>query len=272
MQRVNIMSAQRILPRDAAGNDRVLEFLPPPLSKLDQYDRSLPPGQQPNGLQLFVDAMKVREEVFVHEQNIPLANEFDSDDPRSCHWVLYENAAPNKAESNTSIRATESNGETSQAIGSPIGTIRLVPFPHAPHPELGSSYAADALETTEGGPSISPPYIVDRATTYHDGTEPYIKLGRLCLTKNARGKDNAVILIAAALQWAGDNADLINAMVERHPEDVVELQTWKGLVCVHAQVPVVKTWAKAGFHIDDAMGSWMEEGIQHVGMFMRLNV
>ena len=33
--------------------------------------------------------MEVREKVFVEEQGVPLANEFDSDDPRSCHWVIY---------------------------------------------------------------------------------------------------------------------------------------------------------------------------------------
>jgi predicted GNAT family N-acyltransferase len=31
--------------------------------------------------------MEVREQVFVKEQNIPLENEFDADDARSCHWV-----------------------------------------------------------------------------------------------------------------------------------------------------------------------------------------
>lgn len=266
------MSAQMTLPRDPEDDDQRLQFLPPPLSQLDNYDRSLSPGLQPHGLQLFVDAMKVREEVFVHEQNIPLGNEFDADDPRSCHWVLYEGAPPNRATSSSSVPAPDDTRDRSLIVGPPIGTIRLVPFPHAPHPDPGSSYAADALETAETVPSNSPAYVVDRATTFHDGKEPYIKLGRLCLTKNARGKDNAVILISSALRWAKENADLINAMVAKHPDDVAELQTWKGLVCVHAQVPVVKTWVKSGFHVDEVMGSWMEEGIQHVGMFLRLDV
>jgi hypothetical protein len=55
---------------------------------LEAYDTKVGPGQQPAGIpKAFLDAMEVREQVFVNEQGVPLENEFDSDDHRSCHWV-----------------------------------------------------------------------------------------------------------------------------------------------------------------------------------------
>jgi hypothetical protein len=63
-----------------------IAFLEP--SNLDGYNRKLPPCEQPESIpKTFLDAMEVREEVFVKEQGVPLDNEFDSDDPRACHWV-----------------------------------------------------------------------------------------------------------------------------------------------------------------------------------------
>jgi hypothetical protein len=57
-------------------------------SDLGEYDRYKPPAEQPGNVpKTFLDAMEVREQVFVIEQNVPLQNEFDSDDARSCHWV-----------------------------------------------------------------------------------------------------------------------------------------------------------------------------------------
>jgi hypothetical protein len=63
-----------------------ISFLGP--SNLDGYDRKRRPSQQPDNIpKTFLDAMEVREQVFVEEQGVPLDNEFDSDDPRACHWV-----------------------------------------------------------------------------------------------------------------------------------------------------------------------------------------
>jgi hypothetical protein len=57
-------------------------------SNLDKYDRHKRPSEQSSELpKTFLDAMEVREQVFAIEQNVPLENEFDSDDARSCHWV-----------------------------------------------------------------------------------------------------------------------------------------------------------------------------------------
>jgi hypothetical protein len=60
-------------------------------TNLDGYDRKLPPSKQPGNIpKTFLDAMEVREEVFVQEQGVPLDNEFDADDARACHWVCCD--------------------------------------------------------------------------------------------------------------------------------------------------------------------------------------
>ena len=57
-------------------------------TNLDGYERKGKPSEQPASIpQTFLDAMDVREQVFVIEQGVPLENEFDSDDARACHWV-----------------------------------------------------------------------------------------------------------------------------------------------------------------------------------------
>lgn len=156
----------------------------------------------------------------------------------------------------------------------PIGTIRLVPFPHAAHPEPGSVYTFDADETPAG----PPPYITDRPTTFHDGKEPYLKLGRIAVVKEFRGAGVARMLASAALTWAQENPTFFNPSVTsvgmenlgaKCPEDI---PVWKGLVCAHAQESVEKTWVKFGFELDEGMGTWEEEGIKHVGMFRRLSI
>ena len=157
----------------------------------------------------------------------------------------------------------------------PIGTIRLVPFPHAPHPEPGSTFTFDASAEDSSDP---PPYIIDRATTYHDGVEPYIKLGRIAVVKEFRGAGISKILANAAISWAQQNPTFFNpsvaamGMEKMGATTTEEIPVWKGLMCVHAQEQVEKAWAKWGFMTDEGMGRWDEEGIMHVGMFQRLNI
>ena len=55
-------------------------------------------------------------------------------------------------------------------------------------------------------------------------------------------------------------------------ERMEDIPVWKGLMCVHAQEQVRKTWAKFGFEVDEGMGTWTEEGIKHVGMFRRVGI
>ncbi|PQE08444.1 hypothetical protein CJF30_00005301 [Rutstroemia sp. NJR-2017a BBW] len=202
-----------------------IQFIAP--TTLDGYDRTRPSTEQPDHIpKTFLDAISVREAVFVKEQSVPIEHEFDSDDPRACHWVIY-------------------------ASVNPIGTIRLVPFPHPPHPQPGGRYAA-----------------VDRATTYHDGVEPYIKLGRLAVLKEFRGAGISKLLANAAISWAV--AEL--GMEKLGASGPDEIPLWNGLTCVHAQEQVASVWAKWGFKVDEGMGMWWEEGIKHVGMFLRVNI
>jgi predicted GNAT family N-acyltransferase len=47
---------------------------------------------------------------------------------------------------------------------------------------------------------------------------------------------------------------------------------WKGLVLVHAQVQGEKMYERFGFVTDEKMGKWDEEGIEHVGMWKRIDL
>lgn len=188
----------------------------------------------------------MREIVFVNEQKaVPLQHHIDGDDARALHWVLYTN--PSLA-----------------SAPIPIGTVRLVPAPQYPHPEEGARFEAPAASVPAPDPEVLfnsplPEYIVDKKTSLHDGIEPYIKPGRLCVMKEYRGKKFADILIQAALNWAKkkDNSELA--------QGVVGERKWKSLVCVHAQEGAVKTWARNGFVVDRGMGGWFEGGIPHIG-------
>jgi len=255
-----------------------IQFLAP--TNLDGYDRTRPSTEQPDHIpKTFLDAISVREAVFVKEQGVPIEHEFDSDDPRACHWVIYasvnETTDPEILDDDGNILQRKRSRTTSQ----PIGTIRLVPFPHPPHPQPGGRYAADALETnTEPEPTNSPPFIVDRATTYHDGVEPYIKLGRIAVLKEFRGAGISKLLANAAISWAQQNPTFFNPSVAELGMEKLgaagpdEIPLWKGLMCVHAQEQVAPVWAKWGFKVDEGMGTWWEEGIKHVGMFLRVNI
>lgn len=72
-------------------NSDFVDFILPLRERLALYDRSSPPAQQPKNdttdpaksiPQGFIDAMMVREEVFVKEQGVALENELDFDDRR----------------------------------------------------------------------------------------------------------------------------------------------------------------------------------------------
>lgn len=223
---------------------------------LDGYDRTLPAAVQPSSVPIsFLDCMAVREEVFVKGQNIPLQLEADSDDCLSYHWVAY---------------ASDGNGSPV-----PVGNLRLVPFPHEAHPLPGSSFDLPENPTSNGLRAEPKPWIVDRATSFHDGREPYIKLGRMAVLDEYRGKGIAGQLVKTAIDWTKRNPTIFNqprAKGESGAGVAKYMTTWDGLICIHAQEYVAKTWAGWGFQVDEGMGRWTEAGIPHVGMFLRVDL
>ncbi|KAI1471201.1 uncharacterized protein F4812DRAFT_170135 [Daldinia caldariorum] len=298
-------------------------------TRLDGYDRTRPHDQQPARVpRTFCDAMSVREAVFVREQGVPLANEHDPDDARSCHWVTYASVnfttEPERRHPTTGEVLSRRKSETRTLA---IGTLRVVPFPHPPHPLPGGRYVNNVLvlvgddeyddEENEkkgadgsgngngngsGSGSTAPstttkrprtrtlssvdeerqasalPFGTDRPTTYHDGKEPYVKLGRMAVIPEFRGHHIAAQLWRAARRWLEENPAFFNPSVTQLGMDQLKVCTpgaipkWNGLVCCHAQEGVVKLYRKWGFKVDEGMGRWYEEGIPHVGMFLRLPI
>lgn len=281
-----------------------ISFLPPPGRSIANYDRTAPSTAQPASIpSTFKEAMSIREEVFVREQHVPLENELDADDARSFHWVVYASVStssppPSRAQHHhpsTQPGAGASDGRdrrrssassrrasTSTASRVAVGTIRLVPPPHPPHPAPGSRHAIDDREAAAAAAPR------DRPTAKHDGREPYVKLGRLAVLPAYRGLGLARLLINAALEWAARSAAAIlpppdpaaaeaareHARAEgRGADDVAALESWRGLALVHAQRPAAdRLWARFGFELDEGMGAWWEEGIEHVGMWRRIAV
>jgi hypothetical protein len=89
------------------------------------YNSCLPSTEQPPSSgtpQTYIDSQTVLENVFIAEQNaVPIKYQQDSDDTCPYYWVLY-----------SSFPAVKT-----------IGTIRLVPFPHNPHPGPGARFEAE---------------------------------------------------------------------------------------------------------------------------------
>ncbi|KAH6848128.1 acyl-CoA N-acyltransferase [Chaetomium sp. MPI-CAGE-AT-0009] len=271
------------------------------------WERGLPPNEQPNAASIprtFLDAMTVRTQVFVQEQKVPQEYEFDADDQRCAHWVIYasvnKTVAPAVTDPSTGAVLRLRQSETESV---PIGTVRLVPFPHPPHPLNGGVYVDNELVGSSTSTSDSaqdktteppaepthttaqqqqqqqPTFTPDRPTTLHDGIEPYVKLGRLAVTKEFRGRGIAGQLVRTATEWMRTHGSYFDpSPAERGFEHLGMEQAgalpprWNGLLCCHAQEDAVKVWEKCGFRVDEGMGRWFEEGIPHVGMFLRVDV
>ncbi|KAI1107395.1 hypothetical protein F4804DRAFT_198710 [Jackrogersella minutella] len=277
-------------------------------TRLDGYDNSKPSSQQaPHISKTFRDAMEVREAVFVAEQGWSLALEHDADDARSCHWVTYASVNRTTEPEERDPRTGEvTRPRKSETRGMPIGTLRIVPFPHPPHPHPGGRYIDNVLQEEEDPPPSSfkkqgdgaatrprtrtltsvdeerqvsaLPFGADAPTTYHDGKEPYVKLGRLAVIPMFRGHHIAGQLWHAAKKWLEDHPAFFNPSVTELGMDQLkaggagDIPHWNGLICCHAQEGVVKLYEKWGFKVDEGMGRWHEEGVPHVGMFQRLQI
>jgi predicted GNAT family N-acyltransferase len=250
-----------------------LDFVPPLNERIDLYDKTSPPRQQPKNdaadpiralPQGFIDGMIVREEVFVKEQKIPLENELDFDDYRCFHWIAYASVP------DSTHRCHLPDADESARTGMPIGYIRLVPPPNTAYHEFEKHRNMDG--TSHSG---------DISSSFHDGKEPFIKLGRLAVLKDYRKMQISKLLIDSVLSFAERNPEIIPQPVE--PSFVGQLQAamgadldlntnWHGLVLIHAQIGLQKFWAKYGFELDEKMGIWDEEGIDHAGMWKRIDL
>lgn len=103
-------------------------------------------------------------------------------------------------------------------------------------------------------------FVADRSTSFHDGKEPYLKLGRLAVVEEFRGNNLAGLLVNTVLSWLKANPSYFDPSVtELGLEQMgatrsAEIPKWGGLVCVHAQEQVIGAWSKWGFHVDERMG------------------
>jgi predicted GNAT family N-acyltransferase len=239
-------------------------FLPPPGDSIAQYDRKAHFDGQPDSVpDKFREAMSVREEVFVNEQGVPLENELDEDDARSFHWITYASVgtshtsppvSPTKqhrggeSHSRRASKDEERRGSTANRVA--VGTIRLVPPPHPHH------HAPDGLESSR---------------------RTYVKLGRLATLPPYRKLGLSKLLINSALEWARENPREIVKPVAPAEAEIAKLEgkevqePWNGWVLVHAQTEVEGLWTKYGFERDLQMGTWDEEGIEHIGMWKLLD-
>lgn len=241
-----------------------VDFIVPLWKRLELYDKTSKPDNQPkndaadaakNIPQGFIDAMDVRVQVFVEEQGVPLENELDDDDQKSFHWVAYA-SVPAKYSSNDSKPCDEKMESRRPSTGTstkvPIGTIRMVPMPQPVHPN--GKWETAVQKSSEG----------------------YVKLGRLSVTKEFRKAGISNLLINTALQFAREHPDELlpsmdPSMLEHYKQKGMVLDYY-GLVLVHAQKGVQKVWQKYGFETDESMGTWDEEGIEHVGMWKRVDL
>ena len=221
----------------------------------------------------FNDALVVRKVVFVHEQGCSLAPEVDDDDEKSYHWVVYASIGEPKNKPTTP--ASEYEARRSQGGELPIGTVRLVPAPHAKHPLPGS------IDGHGGEPYAYPSEKLDRATKFHDGEEVYLKIGRMATAKEFRRYKLGTLLLDNVLNYVRNNPKEFSLW----PKDQHEVERaivscggkpdkldWKGLVLAHSQKSAVGFYEKFGFAVDEELGTWIEEGIEHVAMWKRLEL
>jgi predicted GNAT family N-acyltransferase len=302
-----------------------LTHISPPGSSLANYNRSLPPSQQPKSgavSQAFIDAMTVREKVFVEEQEVPLERELDSEDKNSHHWVVYASVAtktkqsiplnqplpagaegsPDTAPSeqrrrssgvqagSTGRRRSSTSGDGASGAGHmlPVGTIRAIPpegvYPHSTSRRSSSPAITPTSPVHPNVPGLpsNPPAVQENPAPHPTvfPNEPYVRLGRLATLPAYRGHGISRLLISSVLDYVRKNPRAFSSTYSNLEDLTTAIQegttgtapiAWKGLVVVHAQRDrTVGLWKKFGFEIDKGMEEWDEEGMIHVGMWLRV--
>lgn len=242
-----------------------------PSSDVKKYRYDVPRASQDASVPAtFLDAMSIRNTVYVEEQGVSAAREFDRHDSRSVHIVAYASV------NDRSQDRTTSDPMNSTATTLPVATIRIVPFPHPPHPVPGSSCFDDNVDADHCEENGAYSCVVEKATSLHDGREVYIKLARLAVLPEFRHFKLGGRMVREALQWLNVNRTFFNPSITQLGDGKLTISTlndlpsWQGLIGAHAQLRVVKFWESCGFIVDEAMGSWTEERIPHVGVWYRL--
>ncbi|KAK1754401.1 hypothetical protein QBC47DRAFT_414365 [Echria macrotheca] len=273
------------------------------------WDRDKLPSEQSAKIpRTFVDAMTVRKAVNVDKLGVPLAHELQPDDRFAFHWVIYMSARQTiSPEVRDFVTGELVNPRKSKTETIPLGTIRMVPFPHLAFPRPGGVYTKGVL-TNPGAPAsavaspafaglaVAPwtqtdharavdpniwPPAVERPTQYWDGREPYIKIGRLTVRRDHGDNNNpraASQLIDTVVQFMRVNSLAFNQRgsdVGFHkigPRKARLIPEWQGLFCAFACEDDIVLWQRHHFQLDRATGRWMEDGVPHVAMFRRIEL
>ena len=266
---------------------------PPGTTKLTRPTSSDPRPQ--SNPPVLTDALTVRNTVFIDEQGCSPDSEIDEDDARSWHWVMYLQPHSENGNGDTGDRGAKQDGGKQEGDGEAIGVIRLVPPPHAPHgheheQEHEHKHHFDISPVHAHGDNVNANPATDsdnnapdsaaQSVKYDTTHEPYIKLTRVAVVPAFRGRNLGRKLVETAIDWARRNPGEIEdafVRVVRGREGLPDRDgsgdiKWNGLVLVHAQVSVEGMYARLGFVIDESMGRWDEEGIEHVGMWRRVDV
>ena len=72
------------------------------------------------------------------------------------------------------------------------------------------------------------------------------------------------------MRWVRENGQVITQGAAAAMAGHADGAEWKGLIGAHAQMEVKGWYEKLGFEVDKGMGVWIEEGIEHVGVWRRV--
>ncbi|EPE28276.1 Acyl-CoA N-acyltransferases (Nat) [Glarea lozoyensis ATCC 20868] len=259
----------------ASSNSNFKILSQPPVGKtLLKYDiKQHPQSQSLEIPPVFIAAVQAREDVFVAMYDeLTFENNLDYDDPRSIHFVAFSNTPDEEDIEPNSITDIQTRNKF---VLRAIGTLRFIPFPqYHQHPPPGMVFDADSLRASAAVENSAelflgiPEYKPDRPTKFHDGIEAYIKVGRMCVIKEWRGKGVMDELLRTGYKWLTENKGWTTGTIGGEER----FGGWKGLICAHADINAKRSWERNGFVVDEDMGCWWILGIQHICMWKRIEL